>query len=78
MAVEALPALDAAALQQLVVLDDEAVSLKDGKCSADMQMLAVCKKALAGWEHITAADVEASLYCAVPMLEAATGGISNT
>eukprot|EP00882_Tetradesmus_deserticola_P032243 GHRQ01036500.1.p1 GENE.GHRQ01036500.1~~GHRQ01036500.1.p1 ORF type:complete len:100 (+),score=6.79 GHRQ01036500.1:269-568(+) len=52
-------------LQQLVVLDDEAVTLKEGSSSAQKQMLAVCKKALAGWEHVTAADVEASVCCTV-------------
>jgi hypothetical protein len=60
MAVVAPPAPAVAAPQQLVVLDDEAVTLKNGNSMAHKQMLAVCKKALAGWEHATAADVEAS------------------
>jgi hypothetical protein len=69
MAVVAPPAPAVAAPQQLVVLDDEAVTLRIGNSTAHKQMLAVCKKALAGWEHVTAADVEASLesknYCSL-------------
>jgi hypothetical protein len=63
MAVVAPPAPAVAAPQQLVVLDDEAIILKNGNSTAHKQMLAVCKKALAGWEHVTAADVEASSTC---------------
>jgi hypothetical protein len=63
MAVVVPPAPAVVAPQQLVVLDDEAVTLKRGNSTAHKQMLAVCKKALAGWEQVTAADVEASSSC---------------
>jgi hypothetical protein len=63
MAVVAPPAPAVAAPQQLAVLDDEAVTLKSGNSTAHKQMLAVCKKALAGWEQVTTADVEASFSC---------------
>jgi hypothetical protein len=63
MAVVTPLATAVAAPQQLVVLDDEAVTLKNGNSTAHKQMLAVCQKALAGWEHVTAADVEASFTC---------------
>jgi hypothetical protein len=68
MAVVAPLAPAVAAPQQLVVLDDEAVTLKNGNSTAHKQMLAVCQKALAGWEHVTAADVEASSTCSNLML----------
>ncbi|WIA15359.1 hypothetical protein OEZ85_002023 [Tetradesmus obliquus] len=64
MAVVTPPAPAVAAPQQLVVLDDEAVTLKSGNSTAHKQMLAVCQKALAGWEHVTAADVEFSTVSA--------------
>lgn len=41
-----------------VHLDDDVVSLKEGKESGHEQMLAVCRKALPGWGQLTAADVE--------------------
>ena len=43
---------------------DDAVTLKDGKESANEQMLAVCRKALPGWEQLTVADVQVGVLLA--------------
>eukprot|EP00879_Flechtneria_rotunda_P014231 GHRR01014868.1.p1 GENE.GHRR01014868.1~~GHRR01014868.1.p1 ORF type:complete len:197 (+),score=43.27 GHRR01014868.1:242-832(+) len=54
-------------LHQPVQLED-AVSMKHGIASAHQQMLAICQKALPGWQQLTTSDIEFSTV---------SGGISN-